>query len=66
MNPRTLTAIRQNSFSRRIVSSWNELPDNVLADLKNQFKESAMSTRPRTGALRMPSTHPAIRNANHR
>ena len=26
----------------------------------------AMSTRPRTIALRMPSTHPAIRNANHR
>ena len=26
----------------------------------------AMSTRPRTSALRMPSTHPAIRNANHR
>ena len=24
-----------------------------------------MSTRPRTSALRMPSTHPAIRNANH-
>ena len=26
----------------------------------------AMSTRPRTSALQMPSTHPAIRNANHR
>ena len=26
----------------------------------------AMSTRPRTSALRMLSTHPAIRNANHR
>ena len=26
----------------------------------------AMSTRPRTSALRVPSTHPAIRNANHR
>ena len=26
----------------------------------------AMSTRPRTSALRMPSTHPAIRNANNR
>ena len=26
----------------------------------------AMSTRPRTSALRMPSTHPVIRNANHR
>ena len=26
----------------------------------------AMSTRPRTSGLRMPSTHPAIRNANHR
>ena len=26
----------------------------------------AMSTRPRTSALRMHSTHPAIRNANHR
>ena len=26
----------------------------------------AMSTRPGTSALRMPSTHPAIRNANHR
>ena len=25
----------------------------------------AMSTRPRTSSLRMPSTHPAIRNANH-
>ena len=25
-----------------------------------------MSIRPRTSALRMPSTHPAIRNANHR
>ena len=25
-----------------------------------------MSTRPRISALRMPSTHPAIRNANHR
>ena len=24
------------------------------------------ATRPRTSALRMPSTHPAIRNANHR
>ena len=26
----------------------------------------AMSTRPWTSALRMPSTHPTIRNANHR
>ena len=26
----------------------------------------AMSTRPRTSALRMHSTHPAIRNANNR
>ena len=26
----------------------------------------AMSTRPRTSALRMPSTHPVIRHANHR
>ena len=26
----------------------------------------AMSTRPRTSALRMPPTYPAIRNANHR
>ena len=26
----------------------------------------AMSTRPRTSALRMPSTHPTIMNANHR
>ena len=26
----------------------------------------AMSTRPSTSALRMTSTHPAIRNANHR
>ena len=26
----------------------------------------AMSTRPRTSALRMPSTHPAIWNANYR
>ena len=26
----------------------------------------AMSTRPRTGALRMPSTRSAIRNANNR
>ena len=26
----------------------------------------AMSTKPRTSALRMPSTHAAIRNANHR
>ena len=26
----------------------------------------AVSTRPRTSALRMPSTHPAIGNANHR
>ena len=26
----------------------------------------AMSTRPMTSALRMPSTHPIIRNANHR
>ena len=25
----------------------------------------AMNTRPRTSTLRMPSTHPAIRNANH-
>ena len=25
-----------------------------------------LSTRPRTSALRMPSAHPAIRNANHR
>ena len=25
----------------------------------------AMSTRPKTSALRMPSTHAAIRNANH-
>ena len=25
-----------------------------------------MSTTPRTSALQMPSTHPAIRNANHR
>ena len=25
----------------------------------------SMSTKPRTSALRMPSTHPAIRNANH-
>ena len=25
----------------------------------------AMSTRPRTNCSRMPSTHPAIRNANH-
>ena len=25
---------------------------------------TAMSTRPRTSALRMPSTYPAIRNAN--
>ena len=24
-----------------------------------------MSTKPRTSALRMPSTHPTIRNANH-
>ena len=27
---------------------------------------SAMSTRPRTSALRMPSTHPAFMDANHR
>ena len=26
----------------------------------------AMSTRPRTSALRMAFTHPTIRNANHR
>ena len=26
----------------------------------------AMSTRPRTSTLRMPATHPYIRNANHR
>ena len=26
----------------------------------------AMSTRPRTSVLRMHSTHPAIKNANHR
>ena len=26
----------------------------------------AMSTRPRTSAIRMPFTHPAIRNADHR
>ena len=26
----------------------------------------AMTTRPRTSTLRMPSTHLAIRNANHR
>ena len=25
----------------------------------------AMSTRPKTSALRMPSAHPALRNANH-
>ena len=27
---------------------------------------NAINTRPRTSALRMPSTPPAIRNANHR
>ena len=32
----------------------------------NYRRGLAMSTRPWTSALRMPSTHPAIRNANHR
>ena len=39
MKPKALTAIRQNSFSCRIVNSWNELPEDVvLADSMNQFK----------------------------
>ena len=39
MKPRALTAIRQNSFSHRVVNSWNDLPENtVLADYLNQSK----------------------------
>ena len=43
MKPRALTAIRQNSFSRRVVNSWNESPENVvLADSLNQFKNKLL------------------------
>ena len=39
IKPRTLTAIRQNCFSHRVVNSWNKLPEDVvLADSFNQFK----------------------------
>ena len=39
IKPRALTTIRQNSFSHRVVNSWNYLPEEVvLADSLNQFK----------------------------
>ena len=39
IKPRALTTIRQNSFSHRVVNSWNDLPEEVvLADSLNQFK----------------------------
>ena len=39
IKPRELTTIQQNSFSNRVVTSWNELPDDVvLADSLNLFK----------------------------
>ena len=38
MKPSALTAIRQNSFSHRVVNSWNESPEDVLAESLNQFK----------------------------
>ena len=38
IKPRALTTIRQNSFSHRVVNSWNDLPEEVvLADSLNQF-----------------------------
>ena len=39
IKPRALTTIRQNSFSHRVVNSWNDIPEEVvLADSLNQFK----------------------------
>ena len=39
IKPRALTTIRQNSFSHRVVNSWNDLQEEVvLADSLNQFK----------------------------
>ena len=36
---RALTTSIQNSFSHRVVNSWNDLPEDVvLADSLNQFK----------------------------
>ena len=41
IKPRAITTIRQNSFSQRVVNSWNDLPDDVvLADSLNQFKNT--------------------------
>ena len=39
IKPRSLTTIRQNSFSHRVVNSCNDLPDEVvvLSDSLNQF-----------------------------
>ena len=50
------------------VSVYNEVCVDGVWDLRKEPARwrAVMSTRPRTSALRMPSTHPAIRNANHR
>ena len=33
IKPRALTTIRQNSFSHRVVNSWNDLPEKVVESI---------------------------------
>ena len=77
----SLSEINKKQFSSNPFSDLTEDADNMLVNTMTDEKKKrlggptdgacsmavpSMSTRPRTSALRMPSTHPTIRNANHR
>ena len=70
----TLDVAKKEVYTAVLAAQKSKLQE-VTADLQSEWGPTegtcskavpAMSTRPMTSALRMPSTHPAIRNANHR
>ena len=65
----------RNPFDNSTIESGDTFMNNMKEEKKKRCGSTegasamavpAMSTRPRTSALRLPSTYPTIRNTNHR
>ena len=76
----TLYEAYQEQYQCNPLGDWTIDAENKLTEMMAERKKKrwgpkegacsiavpVMSNRPRTSAIRMPTTHPAIRNANHR